>query len=267
MFLRGGRGRIFCLLVEPPAAACRGRALFAPAFAEEMNKCRRQMALQARALAEAGFAALVVDPYGTGDSEGEFAEARWETWVEDLLLAARWLEERAPGGLALIGVRAGALLAADLLERLPDTAVQLVLWQPVISGRQHMDQFLRLRVAASMLGAADGTTVKSLRNELEQGRTLEVAGYELDPQLVKAIDQCDLMRLPAAPPRSVEWLEVARDTERGVGMAAQRVVAAWQAAGTPVRSSVVAGDSFWSTVEITVAPALVEHTTRAIAGG
>ena len=54
-----------------------GLVVHAPAFAEEMNKSRRMVALQARALAEDGLAVLLVDPLGCGDSPGDFGDATW----------------------------------------------------------------------------------------------------------------------------------------------------------------------------------------------
>ena len=68
-----------------------GLVVHAPAFAEEMNKSRRMVALQARALAEDGLAVLLVDPLGCGDSPGDFGDATWETWVQDIANALAWL--------------------------------------------------------------------------------------------------------------------------------------------------------------------------------
>src|SRR6185436_14934074 len=62
-------------------------------IAEEMNKCRRMIAEAANALAALGVAALVPDLFGTGDSEGEFRDADWETWKADLDTAVAWASE------------------------------------------------------------------------------------------------------------------------------------------------------------------------------
>ncbi len=55
-----------------------------PPFAEEMNKCRRMMALTAYALQAAGLDVLFVDLFGTGDSGGDFADGSLEVWRSDL---------------------------------------------------------------------------------------------------------------------------------------------------------------------------------------
>jgi hypothetical protein len=43
------------------------------------------------------------------------------------------------------------------------------------------------------------------------------------------------------------------------------VVAAYREAAVDVHTEVVVGDQFWSTVEIAVAPALIERTTALVA--
>ena len=60
-------------------------------FAEEMNKARRMAALQSRALAAAGFDVLQIDLLGCGDSSGDFGDATWNDWVNDVVHGCRWL--------------------------------------------------------------------------------------------------------------------------------------------------------------------------------
>ena len=91
-FLESAPGRRFCLF-HPPAGACRGAVLYVHPFAEEMNKSRRMAALQARALAAAGYGVLQIDLHGCGDSDGGFGEARWEQWHADLAAARAWLDD------------------------------------------------------------------------------------------------------------------------------------------------------------------------------
>src|SRR5687767_10614876 len=56
-------GRRFCLF-HTPQGAVRALVFYIHPFAEEMNKSRRMAALQARSLAEAGFAVLQLDLLG-----------------------------------------------------------------------------------------------------------------------------------------------------------------------------------------------------------
>ena len=78
------------LLVHHPAqGSSRGGVVYVQPFAEEMNKSRRMATLQAQALAAQGWAVAMPDLAGCGDSSGEFAEARWDDWVDDVLLAVQ----------------------------------------------------------------------------------------------------------------------------------------------------------------------------------
>src|SRR5215472_18869506 len=105
-FIENQKRRIFALYHEADRSPRPlGGVVFVPPFAEEMNLSRRMVALQARMLAAAGVSVLLVDLYGTGDSAGDFSEARWALWVEDVLAAADWLEIREQTPTALWGLR------------------------------------------------------------------------------------------------------------------------------------------------------------------
>ncbi|MFQ5348711.1 MAG: hydrolase 2, exosortase A system-associated, partial [Rhodothalassiaceae bacterium] len=77
-FADGPSGPLFCLDVEPAAAARRAQVLLVAPFAEELNRSRRMMIVLARQLATIGIATTITDLYATGDSAGRFAEARWQ---------------------------------------------------------------------------------------------------------------------------------------------------------------------------------------------
>src|SRR6218665_17582 len=101
-------GQRYC--IHPPAQGSvkRGQMLYLHPFAEEMNKTRRMAALQARALAQAGFEVLQLDLLGCGDSAGDFGDASWQGWLDDVHLACAWLQSQPrPAPLWLWGLRAG----------------------------------------------------------------------------------------------------------------------------------------------------------------
>jgi len=263
-FLQGSAGRIFCVYYGPAGAAAPAAGiLYAPPFAEEMNKSRRQAALQARALAAAGYGVLVPDLFGTGDSDGELGDARWDIWLDDLGRAADWLQRKAAGRLSLWGLRLGCMLAVDALDMLPHEVDRLLLWQPAVSGTLHMKQFFRLRVAADMIAGADQGSTQAIADELESGQTVEIAGYELHPDLVAAISACDLGRFDGAMLPPVDWFEVVAAEGRQLPMPSRRVIDGWKKVGTTVGVDTVVGEPFWSTTEIAVIPELVTRTCAA----
>jgi exosortase A-associated hydrolase 2 len=215
----------------------------------------------ARALSVRGLAVLSVDPTGTGDSAGDFADADWGLWCRDLEAGLHWLHEHYRSPIALIGLRLGAALALLLAARRRALIGRALLWQPVLDGEKHMTQFLRLRLAAGLGSAApERETTALLRQTLAAGRNVEVAGYLLTPALLGAIDALRLESLvdDSAPP--LGWIEAGAQADGPMTPASRRVVEAWRARGLTVTTRVVADPPFWTLPEITPAPGLVQAT-------
>jgi exosortase A-associated hydrolase 2 len=234
-------------------------------FAEEMNKSRRMAALQSRMLAESGFAVLQIDLYGCGDSAGDFADASWARWVDDVVAAADWLRDRTRCVPSLWGLRAGCLLAAQAAERI-DSVGDLLFWQPVVSGSLHLQQFLRLRVAGQLMGraGADRTGTAELRAELARGATVEVAGYALSPAVAAGLDAAALA--PVRARARVAWLEVSAASPPELTPASSARIEAWRAAGHHVVADALAGVAFWQTQEIAECAAMLAATQAAVQG-
>jgi len=261
-FLPAAGGERFCVF-HPASGVPAGSVLYVHPFAEEMNKSRRMAALQARAFAARGYNVLQIDLFGCGDSSGDFGDARWNAWNEDLALAADWIARHTEGPMHLWGLRLGALLALDYSRQASASFAGLLLWQPVISGAQFMTQFLRLRLASEMLsGAEAGQGTSALRSELAAGKTLEIGGYELSAELALAIERLELARLA---PKDVpaQWFEV--NAEGKPSPALRRAGEAWSAAGAEVDLHAVRGAPFWSSVEIGECPELIAATANAVA--
>ncbi len=199
--------------------------LYVHPFAEEMNKARRMAALQARALAAAGWTVLQVDLAGCGDSEGEFGEASWDRWVADVREAVGWLRERSGREPWLWGLRAGCLVASEAAIEMASVP-GLLFWQPVLSGKQFLQQFLRLKLASQILGSAEAARVdtRELRERLLRGDSVEVAGYELSPALAAGLEAADLAPIAGACP--VAWIEVTGATEAQMSPAGRARVGA-----------------------------------------
>lgn len=246
-FLQGARGRIYCLHHAPEHPS---QVIVVPPFAEEMNKSRRMFTLLAHSLIKRGHGVLIPDLYGTGDSEGDFGDARWEIWKEDLALVSRYLGELNARAISLVALRLGALLAVEFASR---AAVnRIVLWQPVASGNSFMTQFLRLRVAAAMAAGIRETT-DNLRQRLSEGESLEIAGYTLSPALASAIGAANMQAF--ALKSAVHWIEIGA----AFSASGRRVIEGWRK-HTTVNESLVAGLPFWTTSEITIVPELIERT-------
>jgi len=260
-FLDGQRGPQFS--VYHASAGQRPNRLglvYLPPFAEEMNRSRRMAAQQARRLAALGIDVLLLDPFGTGDSAGDFGEASWEIWRDDAKVAVEWLGRRCDGRVGLWGLRLGALLAAEVAAESPQ-ATRLVLWQPVLSGDRCLTQFLRLRIAAALGRDGARETTKDLRARLSRGEALEVGGYELSAPLATAVaglDLADLLQRSGSLP--VDWLEVSSADEPELSPPARTFLQAMERDARTIAARVVRGEPFWAILEFTLAPALLEAT-------
>jgi exosortase A-associated hydrolase 2 len=272
----GPLGQRFALYHPQQADTPRGLVVYVHPFAEEMNKSRRMAALQSRALAAAGFAVLQMDLLGCGDSGGDFGDATWSAWVDDVLFACRWLRLRHPVAAAqsalplwLWGLRAGCLLAAEAAARLDaPEACGLLLWQPAPAGNMLLQQFLRLKAASDMLVGNGIGAVAELRRQLAAGDAVEVAGYRLNPALAAGLNQAALR--PPVRPVHVEWLELNAGSSAeapALSSASAHSVLKWQQAGCSVRVQVVRGPAFWQTTEIEESPELLVATLAAVSHG
>ena len=271
-FLPASGGQRYCLLhLPPPGQASRGGIVYLHPFAEELNKSRHVAAAQARAFAAFGYSVLQIDLFGCGDSSGDFADARWDIWHNDLHLACAWLAQRVDGPLTLWGLRLGALLALDFASRAPLPVARLLLWQPELDGRRCIDRFLRLRLATGMLANGAPETPAdppAARAALAAGQCVEVAGYLLAPALAQAIDGVDAAAL--APRIPVYWIEyrapqqLATPPLQGVPVPVPGPVPAlaqqWQDQGLAVHVASFGDGPFWHSGELLACPQLLQAT-------
>ncbi|MGH8179157.1 MAG: hydrolase 2, exosortase A system-associated [Steroidobacter sp.] len=262
-FLVGGRGRIFAVL-RKPALAVRGGLLIVPPFAEEMNKSRHLFTEVANQLAALGIATVIVDLFGTGESEGEFADADWDVWKADLAATVTWCSAQGIRITDLLGVRLGCALGCETAREHGWRLERTVLWQPVLSGARALDQFLRLRVAATMMQKNGKDTIAGLRARLKNGETVEVAGYEVAGRLAEQLDRVHLPTVMSANLGAVQWIEVVRSADAAPPTPSLNAIEQARANGVTVGLQALEGEPFWSSVEIVRNPALVAETARTL---
>jgi exosortase A-associated hydrolase 2 len=222
-----------------------GDVIYVHPFAGEMPASRNVIASVSRDLARLGVGVLMIDLFGCGDSEGDFADARLEIWREDLGLATRWLHERGRDRLSLWGLRLGGLLACDFAFQSRESWERIVLWEPVLSGTSMITQFLRMNVDE----AGDAQVVAQLvkpeaRKALSGGDKIEVAGYEVSAELIHAIDCLDL-RLPSRAQYALHWVEIGRRSAASLRSENMRVIKEWENSGCHVFPHFVMDSPFW----------------------
>lgn len=266
-FVQAQAGRLFTLLYQPAVAVVSDVIVLLPPFGEEMNKSRRQISMQARQWCELGYPVLVFDLFGTGDSEGDFGAASINFWQQNINDIMRWLKTQGYTSATLWALRFGALFVPTILRTPVLPINRVVLWQPVTSGKQAINQFLRLQAAANLLGAKHGPSVTQLKESLNAGQTVEVAGYRISADLYRESVELDLTMTGGPVSSTIEWLQIVSGAQVSLPPLAARLIEQWRGSGIRVRGHVIQGEPFWSTVELTVVPELVTSTTRLWANG
>lgn len=266
-FVSVGARRLFCMRYGPAAAPVTRRVLVIAPFGEEMNKCRRLLAQLCRALAARGAEVWVPDLYGTGDSEGDFSEASWSDWQNDVI-AVDAEAAIALGALPVVylALRTGALLLAQVHARLPQfSGATVMLWQPVLDGSRYLAQFLRLRVMASRLAGQDESQ-QQLMQQLADGHSIEVAGYGLNPALAFGLQDAraggaDFVRAAALCVLEFKLAETAQ-----ASVPVQNFVRDCIAGGTSACAQVINCEQFWATQEIAAPQAAIDASLDMLSG-
>jgi len=230
IFIPASPGALFALFFPPPETTFKRAIIHIPAFAEEMHKARRMVNLQARQFAQQGYAVLLPDLFGTGDSAGDFGAASWDIWLDNLTAVIDWLQARGTESIDFWGLRSGCLLALAYAAREPQIRRNWLLWQPVLNGESFVTRFLRLRVAAGVMANQNPPeTTAGLKQQLLEGVSLEVAGYSLNPALIQPMLALQAGPLPVAAVAELAIFEVVSAPEQPGSAAAAQWLAELQA--------------------------------------
>ena len=180
-----------CFGMLHPADGSHGVLVCSTMGDEALNVYRPLVHLAGR-FAAAGFPALRLDYYGTGDSGGEDGEpGRFQAWLASIAAGVRWLRENCGvGPVTLVGVRIGAALAARAACDIDDVA-SLILLAPVASGRR----FLREMV----LRANATAEIWQVASRIEEGGWFEAHGVRLDRSTRDELERLDVAKLPRLP--------------------------------------------------------------------
>ena len=172
----GGRGVVIC-----------------PAMGVEELCTHRLIRHLADDLAAAGMPTLRFDYHGTGDSAGtDFDVDRVSSWINSILQAVETLKlTTGVKEVALVGVRLGALLAAEVAHQLGDIR-KLVLLGTVPSGKQYITE---TRALGMLIAHSLPNIVNAKRNDAE----IEAAGFYLTSQTVSDLRGLDLFSYSRPP--------------------------------------------------------------------
>ncbi len=238
--------------------------LIIPPFAEEMNKCRHLFSLL-RQQFNAKSDMLLLDPFGTGDSDGDLVDTTAQQWASDWHSVVALAGKAGYQKINLLAARFGALQMFDILQQeLPLPLNKIVLWQPYLQSSTFLQQFFRLKIAEQM-ATGNKTTQKELEQQLSTGEVLEIAGYPITQNFVSSIHALkDVASLPALYQQTpLLWLEtsmlpnISPVCEKGMALLSQYFAAEF---------TQLQGPAWWNATELVQSPELIARSVEFLTG-
>jgi len=177
---------------HPAAKASRHAVLLCYPGMQEYNAAHWMFRRLATSLSREGHHVLRFDYFGTGDSDGESDVTTPESAVADVHTAIRELCDLSRAReVSLVGLRFGAACAA-LACAGGFTARQLVLWDPVIHGRDYVRELETLDERRNLV---------LLHAARTRGRRDELLGFPFSKQVRAGTEAIDLTTGPSVQSR------------------------------------------------------------------
>jgi pimeloyl-ACP methyl ester carboxylesterase len=166
------------------SAASAGAVLLCYPWGQEYIRAHRAMRRLASLLAGGRRHVMRFDYFGTGDSMGDSQDVSLSGCEKDIETAIEELRDTSGATrVVLVGLRLGATLAARVAARNKKTVEALILWDPVVSGPEYIEELL-----GSTQSAVAGTEVR------------EVRGFPLTNTFADELRAIDLLALlPSLP--------------------------------------------------------------------
>jgi pimeloyl-ACP methyl ester carboxylesterase len=249
---------LFGVFEEPAtSASCESGVVLCYPHGPDYATAFRSFRVLGTRCARAGFHVLRFDYLGTGDSSGDAGDASIPQWTADIGAAIQELRDtRRLRSVSLIGLRLGAALAA-LAAAESQSIDRLVLWEPVIDGRQYLTEQLALHRAWVDEEMRDGRHAPSAEDDL--------LGYPLTQRLRRGIESINLRSLAMAPAPYVYVLSQRPSSEL------ESLAAFLREKGARVDSQCVEGPTVWSKTpsmdEASVPNGTIQAMVAWLAGG
>lgn len=152
----------------------------------------------ANRLTAQGFHVARFEYFGTGDSAGDDRDASLSGWVGDISTTIeetrRAIKRRH---IVLIGLRLGAALAMQAAVKRGDVS-HLVLWDPIINGREYFEQMKVLHQERLW-----GHFFEKPAVEHQEERPTELLGLRMNDRLIDELTALDLLAIETKPARRV----------------------------------------------------------------
>jgi exosortase A-associated hydrolase 2 len=184
---------LFGAIHYPEEKSSKGVLICHPLFEEKLH-VHRVLVDFSRLLSSAGFNVMRFDYYGEGDSAGQFEEATVKTRLFDINSALGTFKSKIPmREIALLGVRFGATLASLYAETTKEINA-LVLWAPILRGKDYLHQLLRMNLTHQVVVYKKVVyTREDLIKGLDEGKKVNVEGYEITAELYQQVSEVNLL--------------------------------------------------------------------------
>lgn len=172
-------------------------------YGPEYLRSHRAIRQLASRFARAGYPVFRFDYFACGDSIGADDEGRIPRWTIDVSSAVAELKSHARvDRVFAVGLRLGGSLAA-MASADRGGLDGLVLWDPVVNGKVHVDDLLaRHRKQLEFLP----TESAILSAAVETGEN-EILGFDAGAELLSSIGEVDLLSLRRSPARRMLIIE------------------------------------------------------------
>jgi pimeloyl-ACP methyl ester carboxylesterase len=157
LFFGSSQRRLYGAYDPPQGARPGARAVvLCYPWGQEYLRAHRSMRRLANMLAAVGCHVLRFDYFGTGDSMGTAQDVTRRGWEQDIETAIEELQDTSGATqVSLVGLRLGATLAAHVAVRKKKLVHTLVLWDPVVSGLEYLEELLGGDTQAMGSGGGD----------------------------------------------------------------------------------------------------------------
>jgi len=259
-YFSSSSGKLFYVYdpVEKNADNNESITVLVPPFGEELNRSRFFLKKLRSELARLGMPSILLDLYGTGDSEGEFADASWDIWLSNIRELTDHLRVMGYSNIHFLGLRAGCILAVEAFIENSLPTSQLLFVQPLNNGEELIRNHLRARVAFNAFRGDRTETVSSLSDQFDSGESVEAAGYRISAQLARSLKSKVLCEVEIPNSITLGCVEITKEPSSPPSKDFEQLVAKHSENQRIVHSGLVHGDPFWRFYESKVDNKMVQ---------
>ncbi len=259
--------RLYAASYDPEAGPASKRAcLMCHPLFEEKKSSHRFLVELGRKLATHGLTCVMPDLSACGDSDGGMAHFHEARWIEDLkaFVSATHDGIEAPSCCA-VGIRFGASLAIRLAEREDTNISKLVLIDPVINGRDYLNEIIQQKLVREMITFGEAkSTPESLRQQISKDHLADLDGFIVPESFIDMLDKLDISKSNQLKKCSVTL--ILQGHRRELPEPYRRFLDNCTGSGCECKSKIIHSPPFWKANDICEFRKVLDETASAVLG-